>query len=135
MTKKLFLDTNIVIDMIDDARAAHPKAKATLVKIIQNELEVYVSEDMISTIYYILRGNPKVLLFFQSILKEWHVVPFGSQVISEAIALCLGGGGDLEDTMQCLCAKKHGCTLLLTRDLTFTDCGINVVTYEQFLAS
>lgn len=133
MTKKLFLDTNIVIDIIDEARASHSKAKATLIKIIEDDMEVFVSEDMISTVYYILRGNPKVLLFFQSILKEWRVVPFGNDVIAKAVEQCLSSGGDLEDTMQCLCAKKHGCTLLLTSDQAFKGCGVDIVTYEQFL--
>jgi len=133
VTKKLFLDTNIVIDIIDEARTHHAKAKETLIKIIQNDIEVYVSEDMISTVYYILRGNPKVLLFFKSILKEWRVVPFGNDVIEDAIVLCLKNGGDLEDTMQCLCAQKHGCSLLLTNDQSFAQCGMSVVTYEAFL--
>ncbi|MDD3466482.1 MAG: type II toxin-antitoxin system VapC family toxin [Campylobacterales bacterium] len=133
MANKLFLDTNIIIDIIDEARPSHPKAKATLIKIIQDDYEVYVSEDMISTVYYILRGNAKVLHFFKSILSQWHIVPFGTDVIAEAIEVCISSGKDLEDTMQCLCAKKHGCTLLLTSDQTFIDCGVALMTYEQFL--
>lgn len=133
MAKRLFLDTNIIIDIIDEARACHAKAKETLIKIIEEDYEVYVSEDMISTVYYILRSNQKVLHFFKSILAQWHIVPFGADVISEAIELCISSGKDLEDTMQCLCAKKHGCTLFLTSDKSFTDCGVKLMTYEQFL--
>jgi len=133
MVKKLFLDTNIIIDIIDEARTSHSKAKETLIKIIQEDYEVYVSEDMISTVYYILKSNEKVLDFFKQILQEWHIVPFGNDVIDKAIDQCKAHGGDLEDTMQCLCAKKHGCTLFLTSDKTFVDCGISIITYKQFL--
>jgi predicted nucleic acid-binding protein len=133
MDKKLFLDTNIVIDIIDEARKSHQKAKETLLKIIDEDYEVYVSEDMISTIYYILKGNQKVLLFFKSILKEWNVVPFGVDVINQAIDFCLDNGSDLEDTMQCICAKNYECKLFLTNDKKFVDCGIDIVNYDRFL--
>lgn len=133
MTKKLFLDTNIVIDLIDEARALHVNAKETIFKIIEEDYEVYVSEDMISTVYYVLKGNSKVLYFFKNILKEWNVVSFGNDVINEAIDFCLANGSDLEDTMQCLCAKKIGSRLFLTNNRRFVDCGVELVTYEQFL--
>jgi len=135
MTKKLFLDTNIIIDIIDEARVSHAKAKETLIKIIHEDYEVYVSEDMISTVYYILKGNIQVLHFFKNILKEWNVVSFGNDVISEAIDFCLKNQTDLEDTMQCLCAKKIGSTLFLTNDKKFVECGVELTNYEKFLKS
>ena len=69
MSKKLFLDINIIIDILDEARLHHLDAQQTLVKIIDEDYQVYVSEDMITTIYYILKGNVKVLYFFKSIIN------------------------------------------------------------------
>ena len=76
MNKKIFLDINIIIDIIDEARGSHQKAKETLVKIIEEDFEVFVSEDMITAVYYILKGNVKVLHFFKAILKKWVVKCF-----------------------------------------------------------
>jgi predicted nucleic acid-binding protein len=130
---KLFLDSNIVIDMIDESRRLHSEAKKVLVKIVEEEYQVYVSEDMLTTIYYILKGNEKVLHFFKHILKKWHVVHFGAEVLNESIDFSMMHGSDLEDTLQCMCAKRNGCELFLTNDKMFVNCGIDIVTYKAFL--
>lgn len=133
MNRKIFLDINIIIDIIDEARTSHQEAKETLVKIIEEDFEVFVSEDMITTVYYILKGNIKVLHFFKAILKKWNVVPFGHDVIASSIDFCIQNQSDLEDTMQCLCAKKMACEIFLTSDKKFIDCGVLVLSYKEFL--
>lgn len=133
MNKKIFLDINIVIDIIDEARASHQKAKLMLIKIIEQDYEVYISEDVITTIYYVLKGNVKVLYFFKNIMSRWNVVPFGKDVIEDSIDFSIKYNSDLEDTLQCMCAKKNGCKTFITSDKKFIDCGIEVLDYEQFL--
>jgi predicted nucleic acid-binding protein len=130
--KKIYLDTNIIIDMIDRARDNYPLAQRLIKKLSYEDYEVYFSEDMITTIYYILRGNELVLRFFNSVIDEWHIVPFGKDVIKEAIEFSLKHNSDLEDTLQCFCAKENGCSFL-TNDKKFIDCGVKIVTYEEFL--
>ncbi len=133
INKRIFLDINIIIDIIDEARVSHQKSKDMLIKIIEEEYDVFISEDAISTIYYILKGNSKVLYFFKNIIKRWNVVPFGIEVIEESIEFCINTSSDLEDTLQCICAKKNGCKIFITSDKKFIDCGIEVVSYDQFL--
>lgn len=133
MNKRIFLDINIVIDIIDEARASHQKAKLMLIKIIEQDYEVYISEDVITTIYYVLKGNVKVLYFFKNIMNRWNVVPFGKDVIEDSIDFSIKYSSDLEDTLQCMCAKKNGCKAFITSDKKFIDCGIEVLDYEQFL--
>ncbi|MGE0738096.1 type II toxin-antitoxin system VapC family toxin [Sulfurimonas sp.] len=133
MNKRIFLDINIVIDIIDEARASHQKAKLMLIKIIEQDYEVYISEDVITTIYYVLKGNVKVLYFFKNIMSRWNVVPFGKDVIEDSIDFSIKYNSDLEDTLQCMCAKKNGCKTFITSDKKFIDCGIEVLDYEQFL--
>ena len=133
MNKNIFLDINIVIDIIDEARKEHYKSKDMLIKLIEDEYKVYISEDMISTVYYILRGNTQVLYFFKKILEQWHVVPFGEDIIKNSIDYTIANGGDLEDTLQCFCAKKHKCSLFLTNDKKFIECGIDIIDYDKFL--
>ena len=132
MNKRIFLDTNILIDFLDDDRAYHNKAKESFLKIIEDGYVVYISEDMINTIYYVLKGNSKVLLFFKEILDVWSVVSFGKDIIKEAIEFSIGNSVDLEDGMQCFCAKKYNC-VLLTNDKKFVDCGVSIVSYDKFL--
>jgi len=133
MTNRLFLDTNIILDFLDHKRALHPQAKELFLKIITEDYFVVISEDMLSTIYYIHKNKSNALAFFETIIDEWDIVPYDKDVIVEAIQICKKTGQDLEDTLQCLSAKKHQCTYIITSDKGFVDCGVEVLNYAQFL--
>lgn len=53
MAKKLFLDTNIVADLIDQNRPNHAQSMSLIEKIILDGWDICISEDMISTLFYI----------------------------------------------------------------------------------
>ena len=132
--RAVFLDTNIVADMIDPKRSNHPLSMELLEYITVENNAVYISEDMVSTLYYISNDKRATLEFLEHIVfVDWHVVPHGMPCIKEATQLSLKHGVDLEDTLQCLCAKENGCSVLITGDKRFVDCGIKVVDYEGFL--
>ncbi len=130
----IYLDTNIVADMIDGARDNHDLSLELLKILTLEEYDVFISEDMLSTIYYISNDKRATLEFFENIIYvDWQVVPFGRDVIKEATHLSLAQGLDLEDTLQCLCAKSNSCDKLITNDKKFSNCGIEIVGYERFL--
>jgi len=132
--KKIFLDTNIVLDFLDKKRPLHHQAKTLMQKLILEDYEIYISEDMLSTIFYISKEKEQVLSFFTMIMHKWSVVSYGNSLIVEAIKICQENSGqDLEDTLQCLCAKKHQCIYIVTSDKGFVECGVEVVGYEQLL--
>jgi len=54
-------------------------------------------------------------------------------VIKAAIELSFNNSLDLEDLLQCLCAKENGCEVLLTNDMKFFDCGVQIMTVDAFL--
>ena len=58
---------------------------------------------------------------------------FFKNIIKNAIDLSLEKNLDLEDILQCFCAKENGCSLFLTSDKKFVDCGIKIVNYNEFL--
>jgi len=132
--KKIFLDTNIVADMISDARENHENSLLLLKILIEEEYEVFISEDMLSTLYFISKNKKATLEFFKNIIYiDWNVVSYGQTVIREATNISLLKSIDLEDTLQCLCARDNGCNLLITNDKEFVNCGIEIVNYERFL--
>ena len=88
---------------------------------------------MLSTIFYINKDKNQTLKFFKIIQQRWYIVPFGKSVIDDAIKLSLENNLDLEDTLQCLCAKDNGCEILITNDNKFYDCGIEIMSCEEFL--
>ena len=132
--KSVFLDTNIILDFLDKKRPNHENSKLLVSGLISNEVEIYLSEDMLNTIFYITKDKEKVLRSFEMIVEKWSVVEYGSELISEAVVLCLNNKGqDLEDTLQSLCAKKNSCTYIVTSDKGFVDCGVEVIDYSVAL--
>lgn len=135
MNKKVFLDTNIVADVMNGARAHHKDAMRLLEKLISDDYVVCISEDMISTLYYISKDKTSALEFFKNVIFiDWDILIFGKDILTEGIRISLDNGVDLEDALQCLCAKNNGCNILITNDKKFLDCGIEILTVERFLA-
>jgi len=131
----VYFDTNIVLDILDSKRKNHQKIKPLLQKIIESNMKIVISEDSLTTIYYIARDKQRVLEFFNVITEEWIVASFGKKVISEAVALCQKNEKlDFEDAVQCLCAKERACSFLITSDRAFAECGVTVVDVDTFLA-
>lgn len=133
MRSRVFLDTNIVLDFLDKKRALHTQAEELFLKIITEDYSVVISEDMLSTIYYIHKNKSNALDFFDTIIEEWEIVPYGKDTITQAIQICKETGQDLEDTLQCLSAKKYDCIYIITSDKSFVDCGVEVSSYATFL--
>ena len=131
---RIFLDANVVLDMLDNDRTGSELAIKLWEYVTINEYEIVISEDILTNIFYISKDKTKILKFFELILKRWDVVCFGRKVIERAVALSLENGLDLEDVLQCLCAKEHNCSFLITNDKRFYDCGIKIVNIENFLS-
>lgn len=135
MNKKVFLDTNIVADVMNGARAHHKDAMRLLERLVSDDYVVCISEDMISTLYYISKDKASALEFFKNVIFiDWDILIFGKDILTQGIQISLDNGVDLEDALQCLCAKNNGCNILITNDKKFFDCGIEILTVERFLA-
>jgi predicted nucleic acid-binding protein len=133
-TKKIFLDTNIVADLIDTKRNNHSLSLELLKNLILNNYEICISEDMVTTLYYIVKDKRATLEFLENVVFiDWKVLIFGTKVLKEGVKLSLEKNLDLEDTLQCLCAKENGCEILITNDKKFYDCGIKIVTAKEFI--
>lgn len=133
MIEKIYLDINIIIDLFDNTRPSHNYSQSLIEYATKNEITITISEDMISTIFYIVKDKKSVLRFLKAIIEEWQIVSFGTDVINEAIDISMQNGSDLEDVMQCVCAKANCCDLIITNDKDFYSCGIESMSAEKFL--
>jgi len=131
---KIFLDTNIVADIIYTSRPNHNKSMILLKHLIVNNYEICISEDMITTLYYILKDKTTTLGFLEDVVfVDWTILTFEKSILQEAVKLSLKKNVDLEDALQCLCAKENGCEILITNDDKFHDCGLSIYKTEEFL--
>jgi len=101
--------------------------------VVFKNIEILLSEDILTNIFYISKEKRKVLEFFKLIQNRWKIIPFGKDVIKKAIDLSLEKDLDLEDVLQCLCAKENGCEVFISNDKKFYDCGIEIMNCEEFL--
>lgn len=133
--KKIFLDANIILDFLDKSRANHKKAQELIYHLEIDDYGIVISEDMITNIYYIHKNKKQVLSFIKEVvLDSWEIIGFGLETIKKATNYCIKHNSDLEDTLQCFCAKNSGCDIFLTRDKKFVDCGIQILSYDEFLS-
>jgi len=135
MIRKIYLDTNVIISLFDKTRTDYAMSQSLLQYAIINEIALVISEDMLSTIFYIVKDKKSVLEFFKLIINDWHIVPFGKEVIEAALDIALHNACDLEDVMQCLCAKANGCDTLITNDKEFYRCDIACLSADEFMQS
>lgn len=134
VTNKIFLDTNIIADIIDTNRPSHNQAVEVLQQLILQNAQIFISEDMITTIFYILKDKRVTLEFLEEVVfVDWSVLTFGKSVLEIGVRLSLEKNLDLEDVLQCLCAKENNCDVFITNDKKFYDCGIKIMTAEEFL--
>jgi predicted nucleic acid-binding protein len=133
MEHKVFLDANIVLDLLSSERPNHARAKKLIRTLIEQNARICISEDIITTVYYIAQNKQQALAFFQAVQKRWQMLSFGHKVIAKALGDAMEHAYDLEDTLQCLCAREHGCTLIVTEDRGFVPCGVEVKDYEGVL--
>ena len=129
---RVFIDTNIVLDLLIEDRKNHDKAKKLFSYLILNDYEIAISEDMLSTIFYVAKNKNKTLKFFQEIQDEWIIFTYGKDILRNSFAFALENSADLEDTLQCFCAKENDCQQLIISDKKFVLCGINIATYDDF---
>jgi predicted nucleic acid-binding protein len=124
---RVFFDTNIVADLLDNSRRYHHDSLQVLEEYIQKDMRICISEDMISTLYYISKEKFAMLEFFKNVVfLDWEVLSYGKEILHHGVELSLKEEKDLEDILQCLCAKANGCSVIVTNDTDFYNCGIEI---------
>jgi len=135
--KKVFIDANIFIDLFDTDRPLRKYSIEAIQKLLEENVELYTSCDLITTIYYVLRKKfgRQALIFIEKLSKICELLPFSNKDLDEAITLMKKNFNfkDLEDTLQYVLAKKMGCDLILSNDKKFYSPDIEVLNTKDFL--
>ncbi|MCD4757326.1 MAG: PIN domain-containing protein [Arcobacteraceae bacterium] len=137
MYKKVFLDANIFIDKEDETRDLDKNSLKVLSSLLSNDVELFTSCDLITTIYYILakKDKQKALEAIENINKICKIIDFTNIEVNQTCALMKENPKfkDLEDTIQYILAKKEGCNLIISNDKEFACDEIELVTTKEFL--
>lgn len=131
--KRVFLDTNVIIDLILEREGADDAAN-----ILQlgedGKIELVVSFlTMANTAYIARKGHTQEQLY--QILVDLSAMLHTLSMDEEQLKLALKQpSADFEDMLQYQCARKHGCDVILTRNCKhFAFSKIPVLTPTDFL--
>jgi len=138
MQNSIYIDANIILDLLDNKRASFEDSKKLIEYALFNGLDLAISDDIITTIYYIARksiAREKLLKFIEFINKNFEILPFNKDVITIAIDIALKNSSyDFEDTLQAVCALENGYSLIITNDNNLPKIdGLKILSSSEFL--
>lgn len=116
MKPRIFFDTNIMLDLIQE-RPGYLEAAQILQKQEDGEITICLSVLSMANIAYVLRKTvPQTLVVptLKQISSIVEVVSMDNSQLEDALLL---DGPDFEDLMQVCCATASGCTTLLTHNV------------------
>ena len=125
----LFLDTNFFLDLFDTGRPRHPQAKTALYSLIDHNVALYTSADIISTLSYFLQKRfdlKETVTYIDYIVEKVTILsPSNDDLLTlDAMLFSLiehtdSFQIDYEDCMQLFLTDKHRVEGLLTSDQRF----------------
>ena len=131
--KKVFLDTNIIVDLIADRRPFSKYAIEIFNKAEEKKIEIFTSSHSIATTHYLLKkylDEKPLREVLYNLLDYLTVVPVDIDILKKGLR---SKHKDFEDAIQILCASsiaKIDC--IVTRNTKdFKDCEILVMTPDE----
>lgn len=115
MAYKIFLDTNIIIDLILE-RNYELDAIYEIFNLAESEkIELFISESVITTTFYVLRKEKRIdtLLAFREMFKTINVVPFSKDILYYPLEKYK----DTEDGILYFLAAKAKINFFITRNV------------------
>jgi len=133
--KKLFLDTNVIIDFLTRRSPFEINALKIFEYSYRNKLNIYISALSVSDIYYIvsrLENKNIARQKIKTLLQLVEILPVGKKIIEQSI---LSKFKDVEDGIQNFCAKEANLKILITRNpKDYSQSDLSIMTPTEFLA-
>jgi predicted nucleic acid-binding protein len=134
MIKKVFIDTDIVLDVALAREPFFSASKIVLAMAENNIIIGNISSNCIANIYYILRktgGDSNARKFISNIVKYIAVITIDHQNVLEALKSKFS---DFEDALQHYSAVENQCEYIITRNIEdYKNSKIKVVLPEEFI--
>lgn len=87
MASNAFLDTNIIIDLLDPLRPFHEEAVILFNSLDEGKFKAYYSESVVTTTAYVIRrdySNNKIIEIIDSLNKRIILLPCAARYINDA---------------------------------------------------
>ncbi|MBD3583922.1 type II toxin-antitoxin system VapC family toxin [Flavobacterium selenitireducens] len=132
--KKVFLDTNIIVDLIADRKPFSKYAIEIFQLAEENKLEIFTSSHSIATTHYLLKkylDEKSLRDVLYNLLDFLTVIPVDVDIIKKGLR---SSHKDFEDSIQILCASSiEKINYIITRDgKDFKGSEIPVLSPDEF---
>ena len=136
MKDKLFLDTNIVVDLLGEREPYYESAAKIATLADKGSVQIIVSALTYSTTYYLLTRYEKGEIVREKI-RKFKIIAETSDLTDKIIDKGLSSKfSDFEDSLQYYCALKAECNMVITRNgKDFKESEIPVLTPNEYLSS
>lgn len=131
--RKIFLDTNVVIDLLDKREAFYKAAVDIFTLAYKKKIFLYVSPMTYATASYLLRkrGPEQTKLLLRNFRQLSRVTTADEKVVDEALASSFV---DYEDGLQYYSALSKNVEVIVTRNVKdFSSSKLPVMTPDEFL--
>ena len=132
--KKVFLDTNVVIDFYQRREPFFAESQAIVQMAFEKQITLVVSATTIINAFYILRKYYDADTLYDK-MRSLFLLANVSDITSEILAGALAEQwGDFEDCVQYLSATNIEADVIVTRNVKdYTSTSIPVMTPTEFL--
>ena len=133
--KKLFLDTNIVMDLLEKREPFCNDAVRLFTKAYNKQVQLFVSPMTYATVSYLLRkhGSEMVHTLLSNFRQLSRVATTNERVVDDALA---SNFKDFEDALQYYSALKVKADAIITRNGDdFENSKIPVMPAKEFLST
>ncbi len=136
MKDRLFLDTNVVFDLLGEREPFYDSAAKIATLADKDEIDLVVSALTYSTIYYLLSRIENKELVKEKI-RKFKVIAETSDLTDKIVDKGLSSKfSDFEDSLQYYCAIRMDCKILITRNgKDFKESEIPVLSPDEYLNS
>ena len=131
--KKVFLDTNVVIDLLDKREPFYREAVSLFTLAYNKKITLYISALTFATASYLLRkhGKTEMRLLLDNLRKLSKITAIGKKEIDDALASTFD---DYEDALKYYSALHKKVEAIITRNKKdFNSSKIPVLTPTEFL--
>jgi predicted nucleic acid-binding protein len=133
---KLFLDTNVLLDVLADREPFAADAAFVLSVVERGDARGFIAAHTATTLFYLLHralGLRKANRALTDVLKLVEVIPVDHDRLLQALAM---NWKDFEDAVQAACAAKAEVDYLVTRNVSdFSASDLDIVTPTQLVAA
>lgn len=134
MIKKVFIDTDVILDIALMREPFFEASKAILAMAETNLIVGNISSNAVANIYYILRklgGDKKARLFLEKLIKYLTVISINHKNIIDALKSSFT---DFEDGLQYFAALENSCDYIITRNIAdYKSAKLRVRSPEDFI--